>query len=45
MQMKLIKELISNHRLKYDHNFKWDKIKILDNEPSYSKRLISEMLT
>jgi len=35
---------ISNYRLEYDHNFKWDEIKILDNKSVYSKRLISEMV-
>ncbi|KYM95692.1 hypothetical protein ALC62_13658 [Cyphomyrmex costatus] len=32
------------HRLKYGHDFQWDNIKILDEEPCYRKRLISEML-
>ena len=27
-----------------NHNFKWDKVDILDIEPSYNKRLISEMV-
>jgi len=36
--------IIFNHRLEYDHNFKWDEIKILNNESSHSKRLISEMV-
>ena len=33
---------ITQHRLQYD--FQWDKVKILDEEPCYKKRLISEML-
>jgi len=32
------------HRLQYDHDFQWDKVRILDEEPCYRKRLISEML-
>jgi len=27
-----------------NHNFKWDKVDILDIEPSYNKRLISEYI-
>jgi len=26
------------------NNFNWKQVKILDNEPSYNKRLISEMI-
>ena len=36
--------VISNHRIEENHNFKWDKVEILDIEPSYNKRLISEMV-
>lgn len=36
--------VITDHRINYNHNFKWKDIKILDNEPSYNKRLISEMV-
>ena len=36
--------VISNHRMVENHNFKWDKVEILDIEPSYNKRLISEMV-
>ncbi|KYM96041.1 hypothetical protein ALC62_13311, partial [Cyphomyrmex costatus] len=35
---------ISNHRIENNHKFDWDNVKILDIEPSYSKRLISEMV-
>ena len=28
----------------YDHDFKWNNVKILDSELSYNKRLISEMV-
>ncbi|KAG5307112.1 PAX9 protein, partial [Acromyrmex insinuator] len=34
--------VISNHHIEENHNFKWDKVEILDVEPSYNKRLISE---
>jgi len=34
--------IISNH-LENDHEMNWNHIKIVDNEPSYSKKLISEM--
>jgi len=36
--------VISEHRLKFNHEFEWDNIKIMDNEQSYQKRLISEMV-
>ena len=36
--------VISNHRIDCNHDFKWDEVEILDREPSYSKRLTSEML-
>jgi len=36
--------VISNHRLETNHEMNWNDIKIVDNEPSYSKRLISEMI-
>ena len=36
--------VITEHRLNYDHDFTWDEVEILDIEPFYSKRLISEML-
>ena len=36
--------VITEHRLNFDHNFAWDKVEILDTEPFYSKRLMSEML-
>jgi len=35
---------ISGHCIKFNHNFDWEKIKILDTELSYNKRLISEMM-
>jgi len=28
----------------YNHDFNWDNVDILDNEPFLSKRLLSEML-
>jgi len=36
--------VISNHRLEHKHEFNWEDIKILDTEPSYQKRIISEMV-
>ena len=36
--------VISNHRINCNHDLKWDEVEILDREPSYSKRLTSEML-
>jgi len=36
--------VISNYRMEENHNFKWDKVDILDIESSYNKRLISEMV-
>ncbi|KAG5311614.1 SETMR methyltransferase, partial [Acromyrmex insinuator] len=36
--------VISNHRIEKNHNFKWDKVEILDVELSYNKKLISEMI-
>ena len=36
--------VISNYRMEENHNFKWDKVDILDIEPLVDKRLISEMV-
>lgn len=36
--------VITDHRLNKKHDFKWDEVKILYNEPSYKKRLTSEMI-
>ncbi|KYN05244.1 hypothetical protein ALC62_03848 [Cyphomyrmex costatus] len=36
--------VISNHRIEKNHDFNWSKVEILDMEPSYKKRLISEMV-
>jgi len=38
------KSVISEHRLNFNHNFKWDEAEILDKETFLSKRLISEMI-
>lgn len=35
--------VVSNHRLT-GHAFGWDEVKILDKEPSYLRRIISEMI-
>ena len=34
---------MSEHRLEENHDFRWNDVKILDNEPNWKKRLISEM--
>ena len=36
--------VISCHKIEHDHEFDWDNATILDSEPSYKKRLISEMV-
>jgi len=35
--------MITEHRVNHNHNFNWKDIKIW-TEPSYNKRLISEMI-
>jgi len=35
---------VTEHRLKFRHDFAWDNVKIIDNERSYPKKLISEMV-
>ncbi|KYN30381.1 hypothetical protein ALC56_15308 [Trachymyrmex septentrionalis] len=39
-----VRSVITEHGLQCDHDFQWDNVKILDEEPCYRKRLISEML-
>ena len=39
-----VRSVIIEHRLQYDHDFQWNKVRTLDEEPCYKKRLISEML-
>jgi len=36
--------VITQHILEFNHSFNWNDIKILDSEPNYNRRLISEML-
>jgi len=36
--------VISDHRLNNDHEMDWNGVEIVDTEPSYGKRLISEMI-
>jgi len=36
--------VISNHRLENNHEMNWNDVKIMDNEPFYGKKLISEMI-
>jgi len=36
--------VISEHRLNNNHEFDWNNTEILDSEPHYHKRLISEMI-
>lgn len=38
------RSVITDHRIQYSHNFDWDRVRVLDNERSYHKRLISETL-
>ena len=38
------RSVITEHRLNYGHDFDWENVKILDHEPFYHKRLVSEML-
>jgi len=36
--------VISKHMLENNHSFYWQNIKILDFEPNYYKRIVSEMI-
>jgi len=36
--------VITEHIIKEQHTFNWDKVKILDYQTNYHKRFISEML-
>jgi len=36
--------VITNHRKKFNHDFDWNNVKVLDEEMNYKKRLISEMI-
>ena len=36
--------VVSLYQANYKHNLNWDNIQILDSEPSFQKRLISEMI-
>ena len=36
--------VITKHRITNDHDFDWKNVEILDKEPSFVKRSISEML-
>ncbi|EFN64872.1 hypothetical protein EAG_06537, partial [Camponotus floridanus] len=36
--------VITDHIINENHSIGWDEIKILDHEPHYFKRLISEMI-
>lgn len=36
--------MITDHRLELDHEFNWNDVTILDNEPLFNKRLVSEMI-
>jgi len=41
---KLKHSVILKHMLNCNHSFDWNNVNILDSEPNYNKRLISEML-
>jgi len=36
--------VITEHRLRSQHEFDWDNVRVLNQEPNYNKRLISEMI-
>jgi len=36
--------VITDHRLRSQHEFDWDNVRVLDQESNYNKRLISEMI-
>jgi len=36
--------VITEHGIEYGHDFNWDCVKIMDKEPFWNKRIISEML-
>lgn len=36
--------IITDHRLSFNYEFKWDEVEILDKEPVLNKQLISEMI-
>ena len=38
------RNVITEHRLQEGHDFDWNNVTILDEEPYYRKRLISEMI-
>ncbi|EFN65284.1 hypothetical protein EAG_04622, partial [Camponotus floridanus] len=38
------RSVITDHRLSYNHDFKWDDITVLDNEPNLYKRILSEVI-
>ena len=38
------RNVITEHQLQEGHDFDWENVTILDDEPHYKKRLISEMI-
>jgi len=36
--------IITEHRMNFNHNFKWDNVEIIDIKRFWDKRLISKML-
>jgi len=36
--------VVTDHKLRYGHEFKLDEVEVLDIEQSYKKQLISEMI-
>ncbi|KYN39513.1 hypothetical protein ALC56_06006, partial [Trachymyrmex septentrionalis] len=36
--------LLTDHHINFDHNFRWNEVKILDSESLYNKKLVSEMV-
>jgi len=36
--------VVSSHRLEHNHEMNWEEAVVLDIEPSYTKRIVSEMV-
>jgi len=36
--------VISNHRLSHNHDFDWEEVRILNNERSWNKKIVSETI-
>lgn len=38
------RSVLTDYRINFDHDFNWEEVEILDDEPHLHKRLISEVL-